>query len=271
MKKIFFFISLLLLIYQPETKAQDENKILNKLLENTNNGYLKDFKTPLAPEGIERFSVVLSKNTNYEISSYPVNDITIQLYDKKGDILVTPLNTIINKNKIVAKQYSISETGVYHLEVKNNTNKKINTTVLLTLEDNDDKEEEVVIAFTAKKPEKEKKSTPVEDELFFVVEDMPEFHYRENGKTINDFKDFIKQELRYPQEAKEQKIEGRVIVQFTINKNGYVKDAKIMRGAHPALNQEALRIIYSSPKWKPGKQRGIGVNVSKTVPITFKL
>ena len=61
----------------------------------------------LAPEGIERFSVVLSKNTNYEISSYPVNDITLQLYVKKGNTLVTPLNTIINKKKIVAKQYSI--------------------------------------------------------------------------------------------------------------------------------------------------------------------
>jgi len=271
MKKVIFFISILLVIYQSETKAQDENKILNILLENTNNAYLKDFKTTLASKGMDRFSVVLSKNTNYEISSYPVNDVTLQLYDKNGNTLVTPLNTMINKNKIVAKEYRISETGVYHLEVKNNTDKKINSTVLLTLEEKDDKEEEVVIAFTAKKPEKAKQPTPVEDELFFVVEDMPEFHYQENGKTITDFKDFIKQGLRYPQEAKEQKIEGRVIVQFTINKNGYVKDAKIMRGAHPALNQEALRIIYSSPKWKPGKQRGIGVNVSKTVPITFKL
>lgn len=271
MKKIIFCISLLLVIYQPETKAQDENKILNMLLENTENGYLKDFKTTLAPEGMDRFSVVLSKNTMYEISFYPVNDITLQLYVKKGNTLVTPLNTIINKNKIVTKKYRFSETGVYNLEVKNTTDKKTNTTVLLALEEKEDKEEEVVIAFTAKKPDKEKQPTPVEDELFFVVEDMPEFHYQKNGKTIKEFKDFIKQELRYPQEAKEQKIEGRVIVQFTINKNGYVQDAKIMRGAHPALNQETLRVIYSSPKWKPGKQRGIEVNVSKTVPVTFKL
>ncbi len=271
MKKIIFCISLLLLFSQPETKAQDNNEILNMLLENTKNKYLKDFKTPLASEGMERFSVVLSKNDMYEISSFPVNDITFHLYDKKGNTLVSPLNTNVSKNRIVAKKYKFSESGVYHLEIKNNTDKKINTTLLLALEEKDDKEEEEVIAFTAKKQEKKKQSTPVEDELFFVVEEMPEFHYKEDGVTFTDFNDYIKHEHRYPSEAKEHKIEGRVIVQFTINKNGYVKDAKVMRGLHPALDQEALRIIYSSPRWKPGKQRGHKVNVIQTFPVVFKL
>ncbi|MDK2978169.1 MAG: hypothetical protein PWP52_883 [Bacteroidales bacterium] len=271
MKKIILCISIFLLFSQIKGPAQENHEILNLLMAQTDNMYLKDFKTNLAPGGISHFSVVLSKNKNYEIFSYPANEVQVSLYDKKENNPISALQEDVNEKGIISKKYRFTETGVYHLEIKNKTHKKINTAILLTLAQKDDPEE-VIISFTANKTEKEKKTTTTEaEELFFVVEEMPKFRYKEGDKIFTDFKDYIKYELNYPPEAKEQKIEGRVYIQFTVNKEGYIQDAKVMRGVHPALNQEALRIIYSSPRWKPGKQRGHKVNVSFTFPIVFKL
>jgi TonB family protein len=75
--------------------------------------------------------------------------------------------------------------------------------------------------------------------------------------------------LRYPEEAAKNKIGGRVFVQFVVNSSGIVKDVIVVRGAHPALNAEAVRVIKSSPKWTPGKQRGKNVNVQFTFPVIF--
>ena len=98
---------------------------------------------------------------------------------------------------------------------------------------------------------------------------MPMFNNKENNNK--EFKEFINQKIKYPQEAIEKKIEGRVFVQFTVGKNGYIKDAKISRGIHPSINQEVLKVIYSSPKWEPGIKDGEAVNVILTFPIIFKL
>jgi len=106
-----------------------------------------------------------------------------------------------------------------------------------------------------------------EEEVFFIVEDMPSF----NGGDVNNFRTWVQTSLKYPEIAAENGISGRVFVQFAVNAKGDVVDAKVVRSADPALDKEAIRVIMSSPKWVPGKQRGKSVKVQYTLPIVFVL
>lgn len=105
-----------------------------------------------------------------------------------------------------------------------------------------------------------------EEEIFFIVEDMPEFPGGEMA-----LRTFIANNIEYPAIAQENGIQGRVYVTFVVTKDGSVANAKIARGVDPILDKEALRVVNSLPKWQPGKQRGQEVNVSYTVPINFAL
>lgn len=105
-----------------------------------------------------------------------------------------------------------------------------------------------------------------EAEIFFVVEDMPEFP----GGQL-ELRKYIAEHVEYPEIARENEIQGRVYVQFVVNENGKVENAKVVRGVDPALDKAALKVINSLPAWKPGKQRGKAVKVSFTVPINFVL
>ena len=108
---------------------------------------------------------------------------------------------------------------------------------------------------------------PVEEEVFFIVEEMPSF----KGGGEDAFREWIAQNLRYPEIAADNGISGRVYVQFAINSKGEVCDAIVVRGVDPALDKEALRVVMSSPKWEPGRQRGRPVKVQFTFPINFIL
>ncbi len=107
----------------------------------------------------------------------------------------------------------------------------------------------------------------IEEEVFFIVEDMPSFQ----GRGMDGFREWIAMNLRYPEAAAKNGIGGRVYVQFAINSRGEVVDVVIKKGVNPALDKEALRIVMSSPKWEPGKQRGKPVKVQFTFPINFVL
>jgi protein TonB len=107
----------------------------------------------------------------------------------------------------------------------------------------------------------------VEEEVFFIVEDMPSFQ----GKGQEGFREWIAQNLRYPEIAAENGISGKVYVQFAVNSKGEIVDAVVVRGVDPALDKEAIRVVMSSPKWEPGKQRGKPVKVQFTFPINFVL
>ena len=100
------------------------------------------------------------------------------------------------------------------------------------------------------------------DKMFGLVEEQPSFH----GGTPALMK-YIKENLRYPNS--EKCVTGRVIVQFTIGKDGTVKDPKVVRGIDPELDEEALRLVRNMPKWKPGKQMGESVKVRYTLPVSF--
>ncbi|RLD53751.1 MAG: hypothetical protein DRI97_12865 [Bacteroidetes bacterium] len=105
-----------------------------------------------------------------------------------------------------------------------------------------------------------------EREVFYVVEDMPTFN---DGEPAEEFRIYIGQNLQYPESAAKDSISGRVIIQFTVNYEGKVIDPVVVRSASPALDKEAIRVVSSSPAWKPGKQRGKPVNVLFTFPINF--
>ena len=127
----------------------------------------------------------------------------------------------------------------------------------------DDKAEEVVIAAPVEAPQEEEE----EEVVFVVVESMPEFP----GGQQALFK-YLSENVKYPVIAQENGIQGRVICQFVVNKDGSIVDVEVVRsGGDPSLDKEAVRVIKSMPKWKPGKQRGKAVRVKYTVPVNFKL
>ena len=108
----------------------------------------------------------------------------------------------------------------------------------------------------------------IEDEpVFFIVEDMPKFQ----GKSVEAFRVWITENIRYPESAVKDSIAGRVYVYFVVNSDGHVDRVNVARGVNPDLDQEAVRVVKSSPKWTPGKQRGNAVNVAYTIPIIFSL
>ena len=82
---------------------------------------------------------------------------------------------------------------------------------------------------------------------------------------------FIGKNIKYPTQALENGIQGRVIVQMVVTKEGDIAESMVVRGVDPLLDAEALRVINSMPKWKPGKQRGEAVNVKYTIPVNFRL
>lgn len=105
-----------------------------------------------------------------------------------------------------------------------------------------------------------------EDEVFMVVEEMPEFP---GGQQ--ELMNFIAKNIKYPVEAQENGIQGRIACTFIVDASGNIVNAKVARSVDPSLDSEALRIVYSMPKWKPGRQRGKAVPVEYTVPINFRL
>ena len=96
---------------------------------------------------------------------------------------------------------------------------------------------------------------------------MPEFP---NGGMAG-LMQFLSKNIKYPQIAQENGTQGRVTVQFVVNKDGSIVDAVVLRGVDPYLDKEALRVVNLMPKWKPGKQRGKPVRVRYTVPVMFRL
>ena len=105
-----------------------------------------------------------------------------------------------------------------------------------------------------------------EQEIFQVVEEMPEY-----PGGMQECMKFLGKNIKYPQISADNGVQGRVIVQFVVNKDGSIVDPVVVRGVDPYLDKEALRVISMMPKWKPGKQRGKPVRVKYTVPVMFRL
>ena len=125
------------------------------------------------------------------------------------------------------------------------------------------------ILFRVKSELKAPATTPSkdsEDQVFVVVEKMPQFP----GGTAAQNK-FLSQNIKYPTAAFENGIQGRVVCQFVVSKDGTITNLKVLRGVDPSLDAEAIRVINSMPKWVPGKQKGVAVNAKFTLPVLFRL
>lgn len=104
------------------------------------------------------------------------------------------------------------------------------------------------------------------DEIFTIVEQQPE----PNG-GLKAFYDYVGANLKYPARAARMGIEGRVFVEFVVEKDGTLTDIKVVKGIGAGCDEEAIRVLANAPNWKPGKQRGNPVRVRMVMPIMFKL
>ena len=179
---------------------------------------------------------------------------------------------VVDEDFLIEEEVEIQQTtqetpppppppAVQEVEVLNVVEDDVETESI-ELNTEDDKEE-VVIAAPVEAPEEEEE----EEVVFVVVESMPEFP----GGQQALFK-YLGDNVKYPVIAQENGIQGRVICQFVVNKDGSIVDIEVVRsGGDPSLDKEAVRVIKSMPKWKPGKQRGKPVRVKFTLPVNFKL
>ena len=189
--------------------------------------------------------------TEREVTKYEVTD-TEFLFEEEVDIQQTTQET----------PPPPPPPAVQEVEVLNVVEDNVETESI-EVNTEDDKEQEVVIAAPVEAPIEEEE----EEVVFVVVESMPEFP----GGQQALFK-YLSENVKYPVIAQENGIQGRVICQFVVNKDGSIVDVEVVRsGGDPSLDKEAVRVIKTMPKWKPGKQRGKPVRVKYTVPVNFKL
>lgn len=105
-----------------------------------------------------------------------------------------------------------------------------------------------------------------EDKVFDIVEQQPMFP---GGQTA--LMKYLSEHTKYPVVAQENGVQGRVTVQFVVEKDGSISDVHVLRGVDPSLDKEAVRVVKSMPSWTPGKQNGINVRVNYRVPVLFRL
>ena len=189
--------------------------------------------------------------TEKEVTKYEVND-TDFFFEEEIDIQQTSQETPPQPPPPAVQEVEVLNVVEDDVEVE---------TIEINTED--DKDVEVVIAPPVEAPVEEEE----EEVIFMVVESMPEFP----GGQQALFK-YLAANVSYPVIAQENGIQGRVICQFVVNKDGSIVDVVAVRSSgEPSLDKEAIRVIKSMPKWKPGKQRGKPVRVKYTVPVNFRL
>ena len=189
--------------------------------------------------------------TEREVTTYEVQDEEF-LFEDELDIQQTSQETPPPPPPPAEQEVEVLNVVEYNVETES-----------IEVNAEDDKTEEVVIAAPVEAPVEEEE----EEVIFVVVESMPEFP----GGQQALFK-FLSENVKYPVIAQENGIQGRVICQFVVNKDGSIVDVEVVRsGGDASLDKEAVRVIKSMPKWKPGKQRGKPVRVKYTVPVNFKL
>ncbi|NLX67251.1 MAG: energy transducer TonB [Bacteroidales bacterium] len=140
---------------------------------------------------------------------------------------------------------------------------KVDTRMEIKSEDDQSQRQtEIYIPPPPPKPKVEE----VTEEIFVVVEEQPEFP---GGQAA--MMKFLSDNIKYPVIAQENGIQGRVICNFVVERDGSITDVQVVRGQDPSLDREAVRVIQQMPRWKPGKQRGSAVRVRFTLPVVFRL
>lgn len=173
----------------------------------------------------------------------------------------TPTETLIDarvtEQKIEPPKPKIKTFNVIEVKEEPEQDFEIDFGDLLT---DNTKMEDVV--FNAQVPDE-----VAEDPPFHVVEEMPSFDH----DGYNGFYKYMAKNLKYPSQAKRFNVEGKVFVQFIVERDGSMTGVKVVRGIGYGCDDEVMRIVKNAPKWEPGKQRGEPVRVIMILPITFKL
>ncbi len=262
-----------------ETEDQAFKELKNRANEDVKGTQLADFYINVEPRKFNMYTITLKQNCEYNFKLYSNNN------DDKFIATISRGNLQSGPNKLFEKRVSNNEdfnfitkvTGYYVLTLENISSKKTPALMVLTYkgEQKDILEwgksdfpgiyEGLEKADKTYYQEKKDKQPVSDDEVFVVVEKMPVF----GTGTEGEFNDWLKSNIQYPKEAAEKGIQGRVFVQFVIEKDGSVTNAKVIRGVDPLLDKEALRVVLSSPNWKPGMQNGKNVRVYWTNPVTF--
>ena len=190
--------------------------------------------------------------------------------EKKEQIKVEP-EKVVEKVKssvkftapVIKKDNEVKEEDEIKLDEVEKSNKAVGA---FTVEGNDEVGGEVLKAkeeIAAPEPPKQQVE---ENKVFDVVEQMPSF-----PGGMGALMSWLSQNIKYPVIAAENGVQGRVIVQFVVEKDGSITDVKVAKSVDPSLDKEAARVVSAMPKWTPGKQNGSAVRVKYTVPVTFKL
>jgi protein TonB len=165
---------------------------------------------------------------------------------------------------VIKKDNEVKEEEEIKLDEVEKSDKAIGA---FTVEGNDEVGGKVLEAKEEIKEETPPPPPPAEDnKVFDVVEQMPSYP---GGQSA--LMQYLSSNIKYPVVAAENGVQGRVIVQFVVEKDGSVTDVKAVKKVDPSLDKEAERVVSSMPKWIPGKQNGSPVRVKYTVPVTFKL
>lgn len=109
-------------------------------------------------------------------------------------------------------------------------------------------------------------TTSMADKVFDKVDEMPSFPDGQGAMM-----EFLSKNIKYPVVAEENGIQGQVLVKIVVKKDGTINSPKVIKSVDPSLDKEAIRVVKTMPKWIPGKQKGEPVNVSVTVPVTFRI
>lgn len=238
---------------------------------------------------VNDLSAITGKNSpeNLSVASNSAADVTLKMKvtDLSGSPIVGASVLIVNSTSGTLtdlegnftlkvnndQRISVSYVGMKSVElsVKECLEKQIKEVRLAS--DNDSESQLTIVSQSSgSAPQSVQKvassEIPATNDVFMVVEQMPEFP----GGMSACLK-FLADHVAYPKEAAEKKIQGRVIVQFVVMKDGSIANARVLRAVDPLLDAEALRVIGLMPKWKPGTQRGQAVNVKFTMPVTFRL
>ncbi len=155
--------------------------------------------------------------------------------------------------------------------------KALKNVQIIAVEDVEDIEEEIAIDLDVEMTEdlaieqvvqtvEEDVEEETTDEIFIIVEESP---HPVGGMA--SFYEYINNNIKYPRQAQLMNIEGRVFVQFVVNKDGGITDIEVIRGIGGGCDEEAVRVLQNAPRWHPGKQRGRPVRVKMVLPITFKI
>lgn len=197
-------------------------------------------------------------------------EVILTEYYSLSDILLNHLSTRTDTEILETR-------GMINLQiVQNGENCIINPEIPIEIgfRNIDQKDDDMSLFYGKENPDKEiiwelaeTRIEPTESEVFVVVEEMPTF----SSAVFKDFNSYLEASIKYPQESVEKDICGTVYVGFTIDASGVLQNPRILRGVHPSLDAEALRVVNGSPKWNPGKQNGKKVAVLITAPIRFLL